>query len=71
MAGLSGQFGIQHVPQTVPGQQLGGVGVGVEGDVILLGEHAQLLGHHAAAPQVDLVKTAAGVLVTGRQLPGC
>ena len=71
MAGLSGQFGIQHVPQAVPGQQLGGVGVSVERDVLLLGEQTQLLRDDTAAPQVDLVKTAAGVLVTGRQLPGC
>ena len=54
MAGLSGQFGVQHVPERVPGQQLGGVGVSVERDVLLLGEQTQLLRDDTAAPQVDL-----------------
>ena len=41
-------------PEAVPGQQLAGIGVGVEGDGLLLREHAQLLGHHTAALEVDL-----------------
>ena len=54
MSGLSGQFGVQHVPERVPGQQLGGVGVSVERDILLLGEQTQLLRDDTAASQVDL-----------------
>ena len=49
-----GDLALGLSPQTVPGQELAGVGVGVEGDGLLLREHAQLLGNHTAALQVDL-----------------
>ena len=54
MGGLSGQLGVEHGPEAVPGQELAGVGVGEERHPALRHELGQLLRHHAAAPQVNL-----------------
>ena len=51
---MTGQLRLSLSPETVPGQELAGVGMGVEGDGLLLRENAQLLRHHTAALQVDL-----------------
>ena len=54
MGGLSGQLGVEHGPEAVPGQELAGVGVCEERHPALRHELGQLLRHHAAAPQVHL-----------------
>ena len=55
MTCLSNNFGIQHRPETVLGQDLTGVRVGQQGHPLLLDKHTQLLRHHTAALEIHLV----------------